>query len=154
MVVDGMQVLDEEDWLDRLNVPFRHHGTGMTDQEVTELSDCVDVGVLRDYHLAVGKRSGAVVASIDADTLDQVPDAFYLSRVLFDEGVLHTNAEWVAQNYSGKPKAWFLLHLGLTHNYEHLGEIRTILSLLGGLEDQNSSRSDARAQSVSLATSN
>ena len=43
VVADGPQVLDD-DWLRRLDVPWRHIGTGMTDDEVSELTRRADVG--------------------------------------------------------------------------------------------------------------
>ena len=45
VVVDGQQVLDD-DWARRLNVPWRHIGTGMIDDEVGELTARADVAAV------------------------------------------------------------------------------------------------------------
>src|SRR2546426_10675296 len=52
VVTDGRQVLDD-DWIVRLNVPWRHIGTGMTEAEVGELSERTDVAGVREYRSAV-----------------------------------------------------------------------------------------------------
>src|SRR6185436_21089647 len=54
------QVLDE-DWLRRINVPQRTIGTGMTSDEVTEMSARADVAAVRAYRSAVGRRTQEVV---------------------------------------------------------------------------------------------
>src|SRR6185369_10577237 len=53
VVADGRQVLDD-DWARRLNVPYRHIGTGMTGHQAIELTAAADVAALRAYRDAVG----------------------------------------------------------------------------------------------------
>ncbi len=130
-VVDRSQVLDEEGWLPRLGVSLRQYGTGMTDDEVGDFSIRVDVGALRAYWAAVGRRTTEVVGSLHPDALDEVVDQSHLRRVLIDEQVLGPNAGWVEEFYTAKTRAWFLGHLGLTHNYSHCGEAFLVRGLLG-----------------------
>ncbi|TFG47472.1 MAG: DinB family protein, partial [Anaerolineales bacterium] len=52
-VMDGSQVLDESDWMQRMNVPWRHNGGEMTLAGVDELSRMVDLPALRAYSQAV-----------------------------------------------------------------------------------------------------
>src|SRR3989337_1453449 len=52
-VVDRSQVLDQGQWLPRLNIPWRHQGTDMTFTEVDDLSQHIDVHALHDYSGAV-----------------------------------------------------------------------------------------------------
>ena len=130
-VVDRPQVLDEEAWAPRLGVSLRQYGTGMTDDEVGDFSATVDLGALRAYWAAVGRRTTAVVKSLRPEDLDEVVDPAHLRRVLFDEQVLGPKAGWVEEFYTGKSRAWFLAHLGLTHNYTHTGEGFLVRGLLG-----------------------
>src|SRR2546425_12938088 len=47
------QVLDDE-WMRRMNVPWRIIGTGMTDDEVAEITARADIASVRAYRSAVG----------------------------------------------------------------------------------------------------
>ena len=53
LVANRTQVLDEGGWGEQMHIPIRHHGTGMTSEEVTELSNQIDLPSLRAYHTAV-----------------------------------------------------------------------------------------------------
>jgi DinB superfamily len=125
------QVFDQEAWMARLHVPLRHCGTAMTDEEVSDLSARIDLAALRAYWAAVGRGTLAVVHALPPEALDEVIDAVYVHQVLFDEGVSGPNADFMEPAYQGKSKGWFLAHLGLTHNYEHVAEALVIHGLLG-----------------------
>lgn len=45
-VADDPQVFDEGGWAERMNVPLRHHGSGMTLAEVDDLSARIDLAAL------------------------------------------------------------------------------------------------------------
>jgi hypothetical protein len=68
------QVVDEEAWLPRLQVSLRDTGTGMRDDEVSDLSARLDLAALRDYYIAVGRRTVEVVRSLRPEALDERPD--------------------------------------------------------------------------------
>lgn len=40
-------------------------------------------------------------------------------------------ASQVIEAYQGTTKGWILMHLGLTHTFQHIGEATTIASLMG-----------------------
>jgi len=70
------QVFDEEQWSARLNVSRRDFGVEMTGEEVEELSAAVDIGSLRPYRIAVGRRTREWIQSLSATGLeDVVPEA-------------------------------------------------------------------------------
>ena len=56
-VVNRPQVLDDDRWGERMNIPWRHHGTGMTFAEVDDLSTRIDLAALQDYSNAVRDRT-------------------------------------------------------------------------------------------------
>src|SRR5688500_20058759 len=65
------QVLDDE-WMRRMNVPWRIIGTGMTDAEVTEMTARADIASVRAYRSAVGLRTREVVRALPAEAWDEV----------------------------------------------------------------------------------
>ena len=51
--------------------------------------------------------------------------------ILFDEGLAHPRAAGLLENYLGWTKGKCLMNFGMTHPYQHVGEIGVIASLLG-----------------------
>src|SRR5438128_539079 len=63
LVARRPQVLDEEGWLERLNIR-RDIGTSMNDDEVADFSRHVNVEAIRAYRNAVGRRTRDIVQSL------------------------------------------------------------------------------------------
>jgi hypothetical protein len=118
-------------WAARMNLPWRHSGSGMTLAEVDELDARLDLAALHGYAQAVSARTRAIVADLDRIDLNATLDEPYLRQVLFAEGFAHADAAGLLQNYLGWTRAQFLFNLGLTHAYQHVGEIGVIATLLG-----------------------
>jgi len=83
LVASRPQVLDQNGWLTRLNVSLRDVGTGMTDEEVSDLSARLDLGALRDYYHAVGRRIVEVVKSLRPQELKESPDLHRLRAQVY-----------------------------------------------------------------------
>ncbi len=130
-VADGAQVLDAEAWPRRLNLPWRHNGSGMSWDEVDELNRCIDLPALHAYSQAVEARTRAIVAQLDQIDLDAVMEETPLRQILFTEGLAHTQSAGLLESYLGWSKGKCLLNFGLTHPYQHVGEIGVIAGLLG-----------------------
>lgn len=130
-VVDRLQVLDEGRWMARMNIPWRHHGSEMTFAEVDELNQRVDLAALHDYAQAVQTRTREIISQLSWDTLEVVMEIERLRIILVDEGLAHSQAEGFIANYSGWTKGKCLMNFGLTHSFQHVGEIGVIASLLG-----------------------
>jgi len=130
-VVDRAQVLDDGQWLPRLNIPWRHQGTDMTFTEVDDLNQRLDVQALHDYSRAVQARTLDIVNQLDPNSLDAVMEVERLRVILLDEGLAHSRAAGLVENYTGWTKGRCLMNFGLTHPFQHVGEIGVIASLLG-----------------------
>jgi uncharacterized damage-inducible protein DinB len=131
LVAEQSQVLDEGEWNQRMKLSIRHHGTGMTPQEMAALSDTVDLLALRGYYEAVRAKTVDLVQTIQPDRLDLVNDEDYVRGVLRDEGMLNPAIDWIEPlPYQGRTKGHLLFHFGITHNYGHCYEIFTVRSLL------------------------
>jgi len=130
-VVDGSQVLDDGRWMERINLPWRHHGTEMSFAEVDELDQRVDLSALQDYSRAVQARTRAILKTLHMDDLDAEMDEERLTQILVNEGLAHSNAERFIKNYLGWSKGKCLMAFGLTHSWQHVGEMEVIASLLG-----------------------
>jgi hypothetical protein len=130
-VVDGSQVLDDGRWMERMNLPWRHHGTEMSMAEVDELDQRIDLTALLEYSRAVQARTRAILKTLEVDDLDAEMDEERLRQILVNEGLAHSNAEGFIKNYLGWSKGKCLMAFGLTHSWQHVGEMEVIASLLG-----------------------
>lgn len=130
-VVDRSQVLDDDPWMERMNYPGRHHGSEMTLSEVEELSQRIDLTALHAYSQAVQGRTHEIIATLDPHDLDAQMGEDRLRLLMIDEGLAHVNAEGFIKNYLGWTKGKCLMNFGLTHPYQHLGEMSVIATLVG-----------------------
>jgi hypothetical protein len=130
-VVDRPQVLFEGGWFDQIGVPYRHHGTGMTLEEVKHLSQAINIKALHGYSQAVNWRTLEIIAQLVPESLDAVIHSERLQIILVDEGIAYPNAQWLSEAYHGWTKGKCLMHFGLTHAYQHVGEIAAIGSVMG-----------------------
>jgi DinB superfamily len=125
-VVGGRdQVLDDE-WLRRMNVPWRIIGTGMTNDEVTEMTARADIASVRAYRSAVGLRTREVVGTLRSEAWDEIVGVEDIKRGAvagaFRDWVDGTNYPW-----RGWTRGDQLASSALRHNAAHLGEAVTIL---------------------------
>jgi hypothetical protein len=130
VIVAGTDQLLDDEWMRRMNVPWRIIGTGMREDEVAELTARADVVAVRAYRSAVGIRTRQVVRALRADAWDAVVDHADVERAAA-AGALR---DWV----EGRPYPWVgwtradqLASSALRHNAAHLGEAVTIGSLAG-----------------------
>ena len=130
-LADRPQVLDEG-WLDRLGVPRRDVGTGMSDAEVDELSARVDLPALRGYWDAVTRQTLAVVETLRGTDLESPVPAERVRRAVLADGAVAAGAEWLTDFWaSGRSRAWFLAQVPLLHVYGHYFEARVTAGLWG-----------------------
>src|SRR5215510_4324951 len=90
------QLFDDEAWAKRLAVARRDFGIGMTSAEVTELTRQVDLGALREYRDAVGRRTREVVGAFKPQDWEGETTADTVGRAAA-EGVFGVRAEMLAQ---------------------------------------------------------
>jgi hypothetical protein len=120
-VAGWQQLIDREPWMERMNVPFRHRGTGMTSAAVDDFSGRVDVAALRAYWDAVGANTREIVAQLDPDCLDEMVTWDVRRRVFVDEG-LASEFETVPERPIERNRGWYLAFPGLTHGHYHFAE--------------------------------
>lgn len=130
-ILDRPQVLDEGNWMARMNAPWRHHGGGVTFAEVDELSQRIDLDALQAYARAVSERTLEAAALLSSADLDETLSEARVRRVIVDEGLGFGDPEGLVANYTGWSKGRTLMNLALTHPYQHVGEMGVIASLLG-----------------------
>ncbi len=130
VIAERPQVLDEGAWLPHMNILRRDVGTGMTEPEVDELNERINLDALLAYRVAVGLRTREIIRDLQPEVLDEVIDAALVQRAR-DERAFGPNAEWVPERWEGKIKAFTLSWTVLGHSLFTLGECYVIRGLLG-----------------------
>jgi hypothetical protein len=130
IVAGRPQVIEEDNWIERLGLSRADIGTGMTDDDVSDFSARVDIATMRAYRAAVGKRTREVVSALRPEEWAEIQDADSMQRV-DAAGALGPNAGWIPTVFGGKSNALILSHTGVGHNFWHLGEAMTVRSLAG-----------------------
>ena len=129
----GRQVLDDA-WVRRLRIDQRDIGTGMTDDEVTDVSARVDIAALWAYRSAVGMRTREVVRQLRPEAWSETVGAEDVLRAA-RHGVFrgHVSSLVAAGRHpwQGHTRADQLGSSGIRHNSGHIGEAVTIRSLGG-----------------------
>ncbi|MGI8553439.1 MAG: DinB family protein [Dehalococcoidia bacterium] len=131
VVLAGRLQVREDGWGERLKLAQRDLGTGMSDAEVTDVSEMVDIPALVAYRFAVGRRTQEVVPTLPVEAFDEPID----HTRLLAEGIFSNCAEGerrVGSYWQGQSKRLALGSWITTHNYLHLGEAGCIKTLVAG----------------------
>ena len=131
LLTDRDQVLDAGRWPERLRVPAREVGTGMSKTQVTDLCAAIDLSALAAYRAAVTDRTVAVVEALPTVELNGELTGERLRQVFVDESAGGAAAEDIVAAYRGHTKGWLLGHIVLTHHFYHIGQAFGVRALLG-----------------------
>jgi DinB superfamily len=124
------QVLDDGGWLKRLGITRRDFGIGMSSAEVWELTRQIDVGAVREYRDAVGRRTREIVEAFGPEDWQGESRAEGVERAAA-EGAFGARAEAISKAFTGRPRAMLLSGIALFHPSGHLGEATTVRSAGG-----------------------
>jgi hypothetical protein len=128
---DRPQVLDQNDWLIRLNLSRRDLGTGMTEEECVDFNAKVNMEGLWAYWSEVGQQTRKTAESLMPEEWSKPVDEMRLYDTFANGAIGNERARWVEQFYSGRTKAWFLSFINW-HHAEHLfGEALSVRSQAG-----------------------
>jgi hypothetical protein len=129
-VVAGRDQVLDDGWMRRMNVPWRIIGTGMTADEVAELSARADVAAVRAYRLAVGRSTREVARTLRPEAWDEILGAEDIRRAgaagAFRDWVDGADYPWI-----GRGRGEQLANSATLHNAAHVGEAVTLRGLLG-----------------------
>lgn len=126
------EVLDRDGWLQRLEVDVRYPGTGMSEEDVADLSRRINIKALHAYRDAVGRETRSWIESSELRGLDHiVEDAS--ERVAASGNYPPAVAEAMTRAglFEGRTAASYLVRGPLLHSALHLGECIHVIETLG-----------------------
>ena len=132
LVIAGRPQVLDDDWLRRLNVRWRTIGTGMTDDEVSELTARADGAAVRAYRAAVGLRTREVVTALRPEAWDEILGIAETAPANAAGAFARGWVDGVGYPaWQGHSRAAQLASSAIAHNAIHLGEAITIRSQAG-----------------------
>ncbi len=130
LVAVSPQVLLGGGWLEKLRINIRDTGNLMTPAEINSFSDGIDIGALREYHAAVGRRTQAIVKDLTHADIKRKPPADRIQRV-WDEGAVLPGADSIVNYWSKRTTAGLLLMPASRHLILHFNEAMDLRKKLG-----------------------
>ncbi len=121
LVAGCPQLATSEDWLARMHAPVRDTASAMTAEEIVRLSDALDISALREYRVAVGRRTREIVRQLCPGDLKKKPAPERLQQIL-DEGAVVPEARWLVDYWGGRTSGGLLMMPATRHPFVHLNE--------------------------------
>jgi hypothetical protein len=123
------QVLDREQWNPKLGLTRRDFGAGMTEAEVIDLSQQIDLDALNGYFAAVTAETLRFLETFDFDQLLEPLDV--QARLALTPEALGPDSELVRAVIERQTtKRWFLTTMALNDVRLHMTEAQHVLHLL------------------------
>lgn len=126
MLIAGTeQVFTRGGWAQKMNVSVLHSANKMDDASVADLSANIDLPCLREYRLAVARRTRQIVKKLQASDFKRKVDPSRIEKIL-QQGAVTPEAMEVTNYWSKKTLAGLLLMPPTRHGILHLNEAMRI----------------------------
>lgn len=115
------QVLLSGGWMELMNITVRDTGNEMSEAELCNFNASVNLAALREYRLAVARRSIDVVQAMPQGTFQEKVKPERVPRIL-DEGAVVESARYLVDYWSGRTIGGLMLMPGTRHHLVHINE--------------------------------
>ena len=132
LIAGTPQLYIKDNWSKKLKSTVPHSANKMDNESVARLSAAVDMKALREYRIAVGKRTRAIVKKIRTEELKQKINPIRLQKVLA-EGAVIPEAMEIVNYWGSRTIAGLLLMPATRHNLLHLNEALRVKQKLSKL---------------------
>lgn len=114
-------------WSAEVNVFTRLNGTGMSKEQVADITNQINLNALIKYRRAVQEATIQSVSEFSPSDLSRSISKEKVVQIICKEGTMPESTWNLLDLYYGKTKEWFLLHVCLTHHFYHLGQISAMM---------------------------
>ncbi len=123
LIADGVQEFIAGKWSAKLDVAVCDTGNAMNDDEIIDISKKVNMDELRNYRVAVGRRTREVISNLKPEDMRQKVLQNRLKRILDEGGVLDVeNSKWLLDFWGKKNTAGLILMPVTRHQVVHLND--------------------------------
>lgn len=121
LLAGSPQVLLGEDWIKRMGIRERDTGNAKDANGVASLNAAINVPVLLEYRLSVGRRTRAIVKNLRSHELLQKVDPARL-RQMTAQGAVRAKAGELLEYWAGRTISGLLLMPPTRHTFLHWNE--------------------------------
>jgi hypothetical protein len=121
LINNDKQVLYTDDWNKKLKVNYPHSGNDMTEKEIEDLSENLDIDALMAYRMEVGRKTREVVSSLSANAFKQKVEAERI-KILEEQNAVKKEASWLLKYWGNKTIAGLILMPATRHIFLHLNK--------------------------------
>ena len=125
VVVGGQPQVFDDGWAKRLAVSRPDFGIGMTSPEVTALTKQIDLGALREYRDAVGRRTRELIGAFKPQDWEGQVTTDAVERAAAT-GAFGVRRDVLTKAFPGRPHTAVLSGIALFHSAGHMGEAATV----------------------------
>ncbi|WP_105615194.1 hypothetical protein [Vallitalea okinawensis] len=123
LVAGEEQVIDQENWKERINSSIYDTGNALDSEGILNFSESIDIQSLRGYRNAVGKKTRKIVASLDYKDLKvKVLESGLIKIMELGAVANHEEALWLLDFWGKKTVAGILLMPATRHHFVHINE--------------------------------
>lgn len=121
LVAGTPQILHKGGWLKKMKITICDTGNAMDHASLADFSKAIDIEALRNYRLAVGRRTREIVKRLQPADLKRKVESSRMQQVM-NEGAVAEAARGIADYWSKRNVAGLLLMPATRHNLIHLNE--------------------------------
>ncbi len=123
LIADDSQVINSGKWLEKMMVTVCDTGNAMTRDEITSLSSQINMTELRNYRIAVGRKTRQIITQLMPIDMKKRFEASRIQRVLDEGGILEAEgSKWLLDFWGKKTVAGILLMPITRHQVVHIND--------------------------------
>lgn len=121
LIADDIQVISRENWLKKMNTDILDTGNSMNNEEIKSLSAEINMTELRNYRVAVGRKTQEIIKSLKASDIKMKVRPERLQKILEQGGVLESSKGLL--EFWGRKTIGGILQMPITrHQIVHLND--------------------------------
>lgn len=121
LVADAPQLLLKDGWYERLRPPYIDTGNAMSQAQITDLSNQINIDALREYRIATGRNTRRLVDQLTSIDMTKKVSVKRLQRIIGDGAVVEA-AKGLLDYWGGLTIGGLLLMPPTRHPFVHLNE--------------------------------
>ena len=123
LIANDKQVINKESWLNKMNVTVTDTGNAMTDEEIVSLSSSINMKELRNYRIAVGKKTRDIIKQLKPNEIKRRMEPNQLQRIIDEGGILEVEgSKWLIDFWGKKTISGILLMPITRHQIVHIND--------------------------------
>lgn len=121
LLAEGDQVLYTDNWAKKLKVDYPHSGNEMTEIEIADLSENIDINALLEYRIEVGQKTREIVSNLLPGEFRNKVDTRRIN-ILKEQNAVKKEASWLLEYWGNKTTAGLILMPATRHIFLHLNK--------------------------------